>query len=182
MNTRAPYVRRHDAALGLEMGEALDRGLEWLFRTEQPPGAIVSHHGDSLPVTDNRRLSFIPQGSADGRSPVVVLDVARPHRRNATPARPLDHWGLAPQELDTLAGLLAARGYRVSSRWNGFPSTSGSVALGAAVLHPGMKAALDAYRKGCAMHGGTVFCQCPHWLEGFARLTPLRSHKKYITL
>lgn len=178
---RPPYAPRFPSG-GLPLGEALDRGLDWLLRTEQPEGAIVSHHGDSLKVADNRRLSFVPAGSADGRAPVIVLEVAAPRRRETSHARPLAQWGLAPHEMDQLAAMLAERGHTVTSTWNGFPASSGSVALGGESLHPTMAAALENYRLGCAMHGGTVFCNCKHWREGFARLKPLRNHSEAITL
>lgn len=174
-DTRPPYAPRYYASDGLPLEAALDRGLDWLLRTEQKQGAIVSHHGDSLKVRDNRRLSFVPAGSADGRAPVIVLSVAAPRRRKSTGARPLSQWGLAPQEIDGLVELLAARGHEVTSRWNGFPSDTGSVALGKTRLHPTMTAALENYRLGCAMHYGSVFCNCPHWREGFDRLTGLRA-------
>lgn len=172
-DTRPPYEGRYYDSDGLPMTEALDRGLDWLFLTEHQEGAVVSHLGDALKVHDNRRLRFIPQGSADGRAPVVVLEVARPHRRETSHDRPLSHWGLAPQEIYDLVKLLNERGHDVTSTWNGFPCTSGSVALGNSSLHPTMKAAIDAYHLGCAMHHGSVFCNCPHWREGFTRLTPL---------
>lgn len=183
-DTRPPY--RPDATYyqsdGLTMEVALDRGLAWLFDTEQKPGAVCSHHGDSLKVRDNRRLRFVPRGSVDNNAPVVVLDVAAPHRRQSTGARPLSHWGLAPDEIDRLAALLAERGHEVTSRWNGFPADSGSVALGASRLHPSMAAAIDNYHLGCAMHYGSVFCNCLHWREGFARLEPLRARNEVTTL
>lgn len=181
-DTRPPYEARYYASDGLPMGEALDRGLTWLLRTEHKQGAIVSHHGDSLRVRDNRRLRFVPRGSVNNGCPVIVLEVAAPHRRKATRDRPLAQWGLAPQEIDNLVALLAERGHEVTSRWNGFPATSGSVALGGTRLHPTMAAAIDNYHLGCAMHYGTVFCNCPHWREGFARLTGLRAKGEVTTL
>jgi hypothetical protein len=181
-DTRPPYEARYYTSDGLPFEEALDRGLAWLFRTEHKQGAIVSHHGDSLKVRDNRRLTFVPQGSVDNRAPVVVLDVAAPRRRKTTHDRPLGQWGLAPQEIDVLVELLADRGYPVTSRWNGFPASSGSVALGEARLHPTMLAAIEGYHAGCAMHYGSVFCNCPHWREGFSRLTGLRARNEVTTL
>lgn len=182
-DTRPPYVSRYYQSDGLPLTDALDRGLAWLFRTEHKQGAIVSHHGDSLKVRDNRRLRFVPRGSVDNRAPVIVLEVAAPHRRdNRTFHRPLQQWGLAPQEIDVLTALLAERGHTVTSRWNGFPAASGSVALGGSHLHPTMQAAIDGYHLGCAMHYGSVFCNCLHWREGFARLTGLRAKNEVSTL
>lgn len=174
-DTRPPYQARYYTSDGLPLEEALDRGLAWLFRTEQKEGAVISHHGDSLKVRDNRRLSFVPAGSADGRAPVVVLSVAAPHRRKATHDRPLSHWGLAPHEIWNLVKLLNERGHDVTSTWNGFPADTGSVALGNDRLHPTMAAALANYHAGCAQHYGSVFCNCPLFREGFARATPLRA-------
>jgi hypothetical protein len=181
-DTRPPYEARYYQSDGLPMADALDRGLAWLFDTEQKPGAVVSHHGDSLRVRDNRRLTFVPRGSADNNAPVIVLEVAAPHRRKTSGQRPLAQWGLAPDELDRLAELLEGRGHPVTSRWNGFPATSGSVALGNSRLHPSMRAAIENYHLGCALHYGTVFCNCALWREGFARLTPLRARNEVTTL
>lgn len=181
-DTRPPYQARYYTSDGLPMDEALDRGLAWLFTTEQKPGAVLSHHGDSLKVRDNRRLTFVPQGSKDNNAPVIVLGVAAAHRRKTTRERPLAQWGLAPDEIDRLAALLAERGHEVTSRWNGFPASSGSVALGNSRLHPSMRAAIESYRLGCALHYGTVFCNCGLWREGFARLEPLRARNEVTTL
>lgn len=174
-DTRPPYEARYYQSDGLPFEEALDRGLDWLFRTEQKEGAVLSHHGDSLKVRDNRRLSFVPAGSVDGRAPVIVLSVAAPRRRESTHDRPLSHWGLAPQEIYNLVGLLNARGHDVTSTWNGFPADTGSVALGNDKLHPTMAAALENYRLGCPVHYGSVFCNCAHRREGYDRLTGLRA-------
>jgi hypothetical protein len=176
-DTRPPHTPRWPNR-GLPLEEALDRGLDWLLRTEHKEGAVVSHHGDSLTCRDNRRLKFIPHGSATGRAPVIVLEVSVPRRRQATHEQPLDQWGLAPGEIYHLVKLLQDRGHDVTSTWNGFPATSGSVALGNTRLHPTMEAAINAYHQGCAMHQGTVFCNCAHWREGFDRLTPLRTARE----
>lgn len=180
-DTRAPYDNRW-ANDGLPLEEALDRGLDWLLRTEQPEGAIVSHHGDSLKCHNNRRLIFVPAGSVDNRCPVIVLEVRAARRRETSHDRPLATWGLAPHEMDHLTALLAERGHEVTSTWNGFPASSGSVALGKESLHPTMAAALENYRKGCAAHGGSVFCNCDLFREGFTRLKPLRSPREVTTL
>lgn len=179
--TRPPYAPRWPSG-GLPYDVALTRGLDWLLRTEQPQGAIVSHHGDSLKVEHNRRLRFIPAGSRDNRAPVIVLEVAAPRRRESTHDRPLAQWGLAPHEIYDLVKRLQDRGHEVTSTWNGFPADSGSVALGNERLHPTMAAALENYHLGCAAHGGTVFCNCPLWREGFDRLKPLRSRAEVTTL
>lgn len=180
-DNRPPYAPRWPSH-GLPYDEALDRGLDWLLRTEQPDGAIVSHHGDCLTVQDNRRLSFVPAGSHSNRAPVIVLEVAAPRRRETSHERPLSHWGLAPGETYDLVKRLQDRGHGVTGTWNGFPATSVSVALGNDRLHPTMAAALENYRLGCAAHGGSVFCNCPLWREGFARLKPLRTAREAITL
>lgn len=173
--------RRYFPSDGLPMGEALDRGLAWLLETVQPEGATVSHHGDSLKVRDNRRLSFVPAGSAHNNVPVIVLDVASPRYRDKARHDEPMCVPLAPDELDRLEALLANRGHRVLGRWNGFPGTSGSLALDAR-LHPTMQAALDSYRAGCPAHGGSVFCNCGLRREGFARLVPLRAPRDVVLL
>lgn len=180
-DARPPYDNRW-AKDGLPLDEALDRGLDWLLRTEQPEGAVLSHHGDSLKCHDNRRLSFVPAGSRDGNCPVIVLEVRAPRRRETTHDRPLASWGLAPHEIYDLVKRLNERGHDVTSTWNGFPASTGSVALGNDRLHPTMAAALANYRKGCAAHGGSVFCNCDLFREGFSRLKPLRSPREVVLL
>ncbi|HEY9015591.1 MAG TPA: hypothetical protein VIM84_11075 [Gemmatimonadales bacterium] len=153
--------------------EVLDRGLAWLFTTEHPAGAMVFHLGSALRCRDNRTLSFCPGGGHNGVQAVVGIDVTSPTRRRHPRWGEVTHTPLAPDELDRLSLLLAERGYQEADRWNGFPATSGSIAL-AQPLHPSMQAALDRYRAGCAAHGGSVFCGCAQFQAGYDLLTPLR--------
>lgn len=164
---------------GLPMDEALDRGLAWLFTTDHPEGSMVFHLGDTLRVMHNRILGFMPSTHGKDGTPVVTLDVqtTQPRGRSST----VPHTPLAPDELHRLAGMLADRGHEVVSQWNGFPHTTGSLAL-ATPLHPSMRAALDRYRAGCPAHDGTVFCSCPLWREGYKRLVPLRSSREVLSV
>jgi hypothetical protein len=45
-----------------------------------------------------------------------------------------------------------------------------------------MQRALDNYRRGCSMHGGSVFCNCAMWRQGFNRLIPLRTRSEAVAL
>lgn len=152
--------------------EGLERGLAWLFTTEHPEGATVSHLGASLLCDGNRRLGFCPAGS-QGR-PTITLEVAHPQPRRTPRWGEVSHVPLAPDELDRLSALLAARGYEEDHRWNGFPATTGSVAV-AQELHPSMRAALERYRAGCRVHHGSVFCGCATWAAGYGRLAALHT-------
>ncbi|WP_070014504.1 hypothetical protein [Streptomyces nanshensis] len=139
--------------------EALDVGLTWLYGTEQPAGAYVTHHGIVVHADDNRHYSFSPSGAEN--LPVVVVNVTHVEygdNLNDPPKTPLD-----PGELETLADELAARGHTVRETWNGHPGISGSVGL-ADEAHPTLRAAVETYRKGCPAHPREgVFCACPEW-------------------
>lgn len=151
----------------LPLAEALTAGLHWLYETEQPTDAWMQHHGQQIPVIDNRFLAFIP--TSDGGLPVIVIGVAMPTwkegpRGDMVPANPL-----TPIELPRLAAELERRGYAVRSTWNGFPGATGSVGL-VRPAHPSQVAAVDRYRSGCLEHPArSVFCECEAWRAGFGR-------------
>lgn len=139
-------------------------GLRWLYDTPQPDTAILQHHGQALASVGNRHLTFVPVGWA-GRV-VIVLNVTRIDVGERWPARN----PLRPDELDHLADLLDGMGETVLSRWNGHPHFNGSIAL-ARRAHPTLAAAVQRYHAGCPAHGGSVFCRCPWYANGYATVT-----------
>ena len=145
---------------------SLAAGLRWLYETEQPPGAILQHHGVSMTGPGNRTFRFAPSG-ANGRA-VVIVDVAdvrwKSEGGDQAPANPL-----RPGELAELAAWLTERGYEVADTWNGQPgSVTGSVAL-ARPAHPTLLAALARYHAGCPDHPSKgVFCDCGWYATGNA--------------
>lgn len=149
------------------LAAALDTGLRWLYETEQPTDAWMSHHGHQIPVTNNRRLTFAPSGA--DQLPVVVIHVAQPLWRrhpegDMCPANPL-----APDELLRLTAAVKQHGVPVRMTWNGFPAHSGSIGL-ARPAHPTQYAAVERYRAGCQEHPMcSVFCDCDSWRAGFRR-------------
>lgn len=126
-------------------------GLRWLYATEQPDQAILSHHGISIHARDGRTYQFVPEGAEC--APVVVVKVTEPEWDGPDPL-PLRN-PLAPGELEALAGLLAASGYPVRDTWNGHPAATGSVGL-RRTAHPLLLAAVGRYREGCPHHAGPL--------------------------
>ena len=109
----------------------LDAGLRWMFDTEQPPAAILQHHGTSLACPNNRRLRFCPVGW--GGHPVVVLNVRRVQYGppGLGPRNPL-----AAGELELLMEAIERSGAsEVVSTWNGHPPVTASVALALSLIH-----------------------------------------------
>ncbi|NML55314.1 hypothetical protein HHL19_16195 [Streptomyces sp. R302] len=144
---------------------ALAAGLRWLFDTEQPDTAIVTHLGMSIPGAGNRWYGLCPSG-ADGQV-VISTNVARVTWARADgdtyAANPI-----AYGEVAWLKGFLGHLGHTVTATWNGYPGTSGSLAL-AEAPHPSLTAAVDRYRAGCPAHPTAgVFCDCEAWKQGIA--------------
>lgn len=146
----------------------LAAGLRWLYKTKQPDGALLQHHGVMLEGEGNRSFGFVPAG-ADGQ-PVVVLYVAEIEWRtdsegDEVPANPLE-----PDELAHLAATLTGLGAEVTRTWNGHPACTGSVGL-AKPAHPSLLAAGQLYKKGCPEHPKQgVFCGCGWWSQGSAKV------------
>lgn len=150
----------------------LAAGLRWLYGTEQPADAVLSHHGISVSDPDagaNRWYSFVPSGAL--QRPVVVVHVSRPEWAGTGtgmyPANPLDVDELVAVQLD-----LATLDVVVHGTWNGFPGHSGSVGL-TRPARPSLLAAVDRYRAGCADHLGQILCSwdgCPWYAAGEARI------------
>jgi hypothetical protein len=154
----------------------LTAGLTWLYDTEQPDGAILHHSGESLPAEGNRRFSFIPAGGS--REAIVVVDVAHVGWVDVDPWTKAPANPLGPGELERITDALAELGARVARTWNGYPATTGSLAL-VRPAHPTLLAAVDRYHAGCLEHPGygrgDVFCDCDWYGHGNARVIRLRS-------
>ncbi|MFF8412897.1 hypothetical protein [Streptomyces omiyaensis] len=141
---------------------ALKAGLQWLFDTEQPDTAVISHLGMSVPGAGNRWYGLCPSGADD--QVVISVNVARvTWTRNGddrVPANPI-----AYGELEWLKGFLRHCGHTVTSTWNGYPGVNGSLAL-ATAPHPTLTAAVARYRAGCPTHPEQdVFCRCEAWTQ-----------------
>ncbi|MEV4079727.1 hypothetical protein AB0J43_05480 [Nonomuraea fuscirosea] len=146
--------------------QTLAAGLAWLYDTEQPDDALVSHHGEMLPGVGNRLFGFIPQGW-DGHA-IVTVEVQsveyKVEQGYDVPANPLE-----AGELEDLTSQLAALGATVISTWNGHPATTGSLALQRSA-HPSLLAAVSRCSVGCLEHPReSVFCKCGWWQQGYGQ-------------
>ena len=100
----------HRAPAGL--GTALRAGLRWLYRTAQPPDALVARSGATLRTRD-RTLRFVPVSAATG-TPLIVVDLLDIHWRARALSPPLN--ALPTDELPSLATELAALGIPAAAR------------------------------------------------------------------
>lgn len=135
---------------------ALAAGLEWLYETEQPPGAVLSHHGVDLRVPEaNRRLSLVPSGYRS--LPVVVVEVLeKTYEPRTGPQYPRLTNGLERGEIAQIVQVIESLGCTVDTIWNARPgSSSGSIGL-LAPAGPSLRP-VQAYRRHCPTHR-TVFC------------------------
>lgn len=144
----------------------LKAGLEWLYDTVQPPGAILQHHGVSSPRVGDLWFGFTPTGWQ--WHPVVTVNVTRPRRHSDTGEllNPLDQ-----AEMDTVADTLGSlRLDVIAGWWNGAGFDTGSFGL-SKTAHPSLVATVDRYRAGCAEHPfKSVFCTCGWYQQGNALL------------
>ncbi|MBO0885210.1 MAG: hypothetical protein J2P17_33755 [Mycobacterium sp.] len=139
-------------------------GLRWLFDTEQPAGAVLQHHGLSLPGVANRRFNFCPAGW-EGHA-IVTVDVVDAEWK-FTSRHEIPTNSLRPGELDDLTVLLNELGVDVLHTWNGHPGITGSLALGRPA-HPSLLAAVNRYLAGCLTHPDQgVFCKCGWYAKGY---------------
>lgn len=140
----------------------LAAGLEWLYSTGQPDGAVLQHHGTTLQGGD-RYYQFCPQSAF--QRPVVVVHVAAPEWSEGVRDRVLLN-PLAPNELADLAAAVELLGFEVATAWNGHPGPDGSIGL-RRPAHPSLLAALARYRTGCPEHPREgVFCSCGWYAAG----------------
>lgn len=147
------------------MTEVLRAALDWLYKTEQPPGAMLSHHGigsADLPTMPNRRIDIVPRGANGG--PILNIGVSRPVKVGTYTVRN----PLAPGELDQWAEQIIDLGYDVTQTFSGSEgSASGGIEL-AKLPHPSILAATKLRAQGCLTHPkklgdreeGDVFCNC----------------------
>ncbi|QYN17530.1 hypothetical protein [Amycolatopsis sp. DSM 110486] len=149
--------------------KALETGLSWLYRTEQPPGGVITHHGIITGALNDRRYTFVPCGPKD--LPLVIVNVVRrEYDENGFLLSALDE-----NELEELTAILRMMGsfygYPVVERWNGHPFETGTVQLGSPV-HPTLLAAVNTYRAGCPAHPDAgVLCACGWYRDGYQRMT-----------
>lgn len=130
----------------------LAAGLAWLYDTEQPEGAILSHHGVSKAAGEH---SFRFIGEAADGLPAIVVELVNPRYSYPGGDRHLDTpiGKVLPRQLaETIADL----GHHVGDQWNWGNSTSGSLGL-VGRAHPTLRGGLARYRSGCPEHR-TVFC------------------------
>jgi hypothetical protein len=159
----------------------LAAAVEWLYDTDQPDGAIMSHHGAGPRRFGDRTYAATPTG-AQGL-PVIVIEVADRYldsgkwrgldgefdkadftsggRPRANPTAPVP----VAAEILAAVAILEDLGVQVRETWNGAPwNTSGSIGL-SRPARPSLVAAVTRYRAGCAEHGG-VFCSCSWYADG----------------
>lgn len=161
--TSDPYGKPEQAA----MADVLRVALDWLYKTEQPTGAGLSHHGIgsvNLPTILNRRINLIP-----GCAPIINITVAHPVKISTFEVRN----PLAPGELDEWAEAIKDLGYDVAEVFHS-GGASGGIRL-TEQAHPSLLAAVELYAKGCPTHPdgdsapgpglGGVFCRCGWWRE-----------------
>ncbi|VBA34334.1 hypothetical protein [Mycobacterium pseudokansasii] len=136
-------------------------GLRWLLDTEQPHGALICPHDQSLPSVGNRRLRFRPQGL--GGHPAVLIEITDADwdfRRSRTPNV------VSPSELDDLLFVMSDCGEPAAATWQDNPRVTAAVAL-AAPAHPSLLAAVMRYRQSHPPYRGEAECHCsPGHCEG----------------
>ena len=170
--TSDPYGKPDEAA----MTDVLRVALDWLYKTEQPPGAGLSHHGinsGDLPTIPNRRINLIPVG--DQSTPIVNIEVAHQVKISAFEVRNT----LAPGELEEWADVIKDLGYDVAELFNSGGAMGGIKLTERA--HPSLVAAVQLHAQGCPEHPdganppgslGGVFCRCGWWHEPASLLVP----------
>ena len=128
----------------------LAAGLEWLYRTVQPEGAIQQHHGESVGYDGSRYYGFCPSGAL--HLPVITVNAKG--------------WGYAEDgsltgalgdgEMAANAAALTTLGVKIREQWNGDGCIHGSFGL-VEPAHPSLLAAVARYRAYCPEHE-SPFC------------------------
>jgi len=149
--------------MSMTVKTAVVHGISWLYRIEQPNGALVDHHGIAVHLDDEKRMMwFVPRGAND--RPLIVLATKPPINGDALKSVPL-----GPGELDALATWCETIRVPVIRAWNG-DLDIGSIAL-ALPAHPSLLRARQAYTDGCPDHPTeSVFCRCGWQRAGRAKL------------
>lgn len=158
-----PTSNPYDKPVRADMEPVLRAALNWLYKTEQPTGAMVSHHGyqsGDLPTIPTRRIGMVTRG-ANG-FPIINISVAHPVKTGLYAVRN----PLAPGELDQWADVARDLGYDVVQVFAS-EGAQGGIEL-AEAPHPSLLAAVKLRAQGCLTHTkpvngepqGDVFCGC----------------------
>jgi hypothetical protein len=142
----------------------LQSGLDWIWESEHPEGALIQHHGiwcTEGPFLDGRvKLRIIPEGHKTG--PVVVFDL---HEKEYGPEYELLN-PFTKDEIDLLRSLVVACGSDVVDEWNGEGYATVSLSPARRASH-GVLQLVDTYRQGCPEHPRKgVFCNCGWFSAG----------------
>lgn len=136
--------------------DALAAGIEWLYRTVQPDGAIIQHHGTGISGAFGRYYGFCPEGAH--ALPVITVQTADSVSL------------LAAGEMAANAEVIKTLGVGVREQWNGDGCISGSFGL-IEPAHPSLLAAVARYRAHCPEHE-SPFCSSDgcDWFSRGSRL------------
>lgn len=155
---------------GLE--EALSASLRWIYETEQPEGALLSHRG-WVHVLGRDALVFSGVG-LNGLPFITLRRVGPKYDHEFRVLNPLD-----VADLIQIPILLDRFGYPAVRYWDAAdpsepPGESGTFEL-AQLAHPTMVAAVERFDAGCLDHGGDISCgsdtnhpTCMWWRDGYA--------------
>lgn len=164
----------------------LATAVERLYDTDQPDGAIMTHHGPGGTSLGDRSYSVTPTGALN--LPVIVVSVADWHLGQGRwhgfegdyDSDRYSGWREPDQnepcaEILGVASMLAEMGAEVRETWNGAAhSTSGSIGL-AAPARPSLLAAVARYCAHCPAHN-SVFCgraeACTWLADGWRLVVP----------
>lgn len=158
-------------------------GAAWLLTAEQPPGALLQHHGLGAEAGGGLRVTFAPNGrlggrSADrdiGRDAVIIVELHCPIDTSAL------SWGEASKvhdefrpppftqdEIDSIEVVLTRHGLPVHDRWNGAGLDTGSFAVAAGRVHPDVNRLVATYHQGCPVHNSPL-CGWDDGCDWYAR-------------
>lgn len=137
-------------------------GLRWLLDTEQPAGALICPHGQTLSSVGNRRLRFSAEGF-DGR-PAVFFEVSDTEQQSGSNASNT----LTDYEIDEFAFMLSDCGEdAAATRCN---DTYHIAAWALSARAPSsLLAAVARYRQGCPTHRGSAPSCCSWYSNGSQR-------------
>lgn len=158
-------------------------GLRWLAADDQPPEALIQHHGKGghaggglgiqfavnarvgppqrgmFHVPRARRLAERPH-SRLSKSGVVIFHLGHTVDVEDLPHDQWDQYRSAPftkDEIDTLRERLVSHGAKLTDEWNGAGLNTASFALASSNVSRSLGRATAMYHEGCPEHD-TVFC------------------------
>lgn len=138
--------------MSLTVKTAVIHGLAWLYEIEQPPGALATHHGIHVRVTEARRtLFFVPRG--EHGTPLIVVNVSTRADGGGRPGP------LGVGEVEALAQWCTRLRVSVAGTRHGVHEDTGSIEL-SRVANRSLVEATDRYNAGCPDHDGEFFCGC----------------------